>query len=61
MLLHQIVSGNDLLQGVGGKRVDAGQVGDDDALLLFQLTLFLFHGDTRPVTHTLVGAGQRVK
>ena len=61
---HQIVSGHYLLQGVGGKGIDAGQVGDDDgfiSVMVFELALLLFHRDAGPVAYELVGAGQGVE
>ena len=57
----EVVTGNDLLQRVGGQRVDARQVHDDDVVVLLQLALFLFNGNAGPVTYELVGAGQRVE
>ena len=53
-LLNQIISGNDFFQCVRGKRIDTRQVCDDNIFVPFQLTLFLFHGNTRPVTDELV-------
>ena len=60
-LFNQVVPGHGLLQGVGGQRIDAGQVSDGDLAVLFQLALFFLHGDTGPVAHILVGAGQGVE
>ena len=60
-LANQIISGDDFLQGVGGQGIDAGQVGDDNTIVLFQLALFLFHGNTGPVANELIGAGQGVE
>ena len=53
-LADQIVTRNDLLQRIRRERVDAGQVGDDDIIMLFQLALFLFDGNTRPVSDELI-------
>ena len=39
---------------IEGKRIDTRQVCDDNIFVPFQLTLFLFHGNTRPVTDELV-------
>ena len=39
-LAYQIVSCNYLLKCVGGQRIDSGEVGDDDAVMLFQPSLF---------------------
>ena len=53
---YQIISGNDFFQCVRGKRIDTRQVCDDNIFVPFQLTLFLFHGNARPVTYILVCA-----
>ena len=60
-LVDQIVSGNDLLQGVGGQGIDAGKVRNDDVVVTFQLAFLLLDRDARPVAHELVGAGQCVE
>ena len=60
-LVDQVVTGNDLLEGVGGEGVDAGQVHDDHVSVLFQLALFLLHGDAGPVADELVRTGQGVE
>ena len=60
-LVDQVVTGDDLLEGVGGEGVDAGQVHDDHVIVLFQLALFLLHGDAGPVADELVRTGQGVE
>ena len=60
-LPDQVVSCHHFLQRIRRKRVNAGQVHDDHVIMLFQFALFLFHRNARPVTHKLVGAGQRVE
>ena len=60
-LADQVIPGHHFLQGVGGQGINAGQVGDGYISLLFQLALFFLHGDTGPVAHILVGAGQGVE
>ena len=59
--VDQIVSCNNFLQRVRRKRIDTGKVRDDHVAVILQLAFLLFHGDTRPVAHKLVGAGQRVE
>ena len=60
-LAQQIITGYYFFQGVGGKGINAGQVGDGNTLVLFQLTFLFLYGNTRPVAYKLVGAGQRVE
>ena len=60
-LADQIVTGNDFLQRVRGKGIDARKVGDDDVVMLFELAFLLLHRDARPVADELVGAGQRIE
>ena len=60
-LTQQVVPGHHLLQSIRRKGIDAGQVGDGHALVLFQPAFFLFHRYAGPVAHKLVGAGQCVK
>ena len=49
----QIVPGDDLLQSIGGERVDTGKVRDDDVVMFFQLAFLFLHRDTRPVAYKL--------
>ena len=58
---NQIISCNYLFKSVGRKRVDTGKVGDDNVLVTFQLTLFLFNSNSGPVTHELVRACQCIE
>ena len=57
----QVISGDHFLQRVGGKGVNARQVGHDHAAVLFQLAFLFLDRDARPVAHELVGAGERVE
>ena len=57
----RIVTGDDLLKGVRGKRVDARKVSDRDAVVLLELAFFFLNGDAGPVADELVRAGQRVE
>ena len=61
-LPHDEVPGNNLLHGVGGEGVDAGQIHHCDGLA-FHLgpALLLLHCHARPVAHVLVGAGEGVE
>src|SRR5699024_8136123 len=61
LLGDQVVAGDHFLQGVGGQRVDGGQVLDYHILAVLQLAVLLFHRDAGPVAHVLVGAGQAVE
>ena len=61
MLLHQILPGHQLLGRIGRQGVDAGKVLDDDIGFSLQRTLLLFHRDTGPVAHILVGTGQDIE
>ena len=49
----QIVTGDDLLQRVGGERVDARQVGDGHAVVSLELAFLLLDGDAGPVADEL--------
>ena len=60
-LVYQIAAGDHLLQRIGRKAVDAGQVLDDDIRFAFQPALLLFHRHARPVANVLVGTGQVVE
>ena len=60
-LADQIISRHDLLERVRRQRIDAGQVHDDDIIMLFEPALLFFDRDARPVADELVGAGQSVE
>ena len=61
-LAHDEVPGHDFLHGVGGQRVDAGQVHHGDVLAVhLGPALLLLHRHARPVAHVLVGAGEGVE
>ena len=60
-LVYQIAASDHLLQRIGRKAVDAGQVLDDDIRFAFQPALLLFHRHARPVANVLVGTGQVVE
>ena len=60
-LADQIISRHDLLERVRRQRIDAGQVHDDDIIMLFEPALLFFDRDARPVADELVRAGQGVK
>ena len=49
----QIVSGDDLFQRIGGERVDAGKVCNDDVVIFFQLAFLFLYRDARPVAYKL--------
>ena len=61
-LAHDEVPGHDLLHGIGGQGVDAGQVHDGHRVAVHRgPTLLFLHRHPRPVAHVLVGAGQGVE
>ena len=60
-LADQIVTGHHFLQSVGGQGVNAGQVGDDHIIVLFQLAFLFLNGNTGPVADELVGTGQGIE
>ena len=60
-LADEVISRDDLLKGVRGERIDAGEVGDDDSLVLFQLTFLFFDRYAGPVTDELIRTGKRVE
>ena len=60
-LSDQIVSRHDFLERIGGKGIDAGQVGDRHTVVLFQFAFLFFYRDARPVSDELIGAGQSVE
>ena len=53
-LINKIVSRDDFLKGVGRERVDTGKVGDDNAVMLFELTFLFFNRNAGPVTNILI-------
>ena len=57
-LVDQVIPGDNLFQRIGGQAVNPGQVGNRNSVVLFQFPFFFFHGDARPVSDKLVGAGQ---
>ena len=57
----QVITGNDFFQRVRRQGVNAGQVGDDDVVVLAQAAFLLFYGNAGPVAHKLIGAGQGVE
>ena len=59
--LDQIISGNNLFQGVRRQGVDTRKVSDDDIFVPLQLTFFFFYRYTRPVTNELVRTCQCVE
>ena len=60
-LVGEIIPRDDLLRRVGRERVDAGQVRDGHALVLFEVSFLFLDGNARPVADELVRAGQRVE
>ena len=60
-LIHQIAAGDHLLQRIGRKAVDAGQVLNDDVRLALEPAFLLLHRHARPVANVLVGTGQVVE
>ena len=61
-VLGDEVAGDVFLDGIGRKRIDAGQV-DQSGLFALQVKarLLALHGDAGPVAHILVGAGEGVE
>ena len=61
-VLGDEVAGDVFLDGIGRKRVDAGQI-DQSGLFALQVKMGLLalHGDAGPVAHILVGAGEGVE
>ncbi len=57
----EVISRYDFLQRVGGQRINARKVGDDDTVMTFELAFLLLDRDARPVADELVGAGQSVE
>ena len=60
-LVNQVIPGYHFFQRIGRKTVDTRQVRDGDAVMLFQFSFLLFHGDAGPVSDKLVGTRQGVE
>ena len=58
---HEVIARALLLGAVGGKRVDAGEVRNRDALITQELGLLFLNRDTGPVANVAVGAGDQVE
>ena len=61
LLLHKVSTGDNFFQRVGGQRVDAGQILNDNVLVTLEFAFLFFHSNAGPVAHILVGAGQVVE
>ena len=61
MFVDKIGTGDHLLGGVGGQRINAGQILKNHIGVSLQGAFLLFHRHTGPVAHMLVGAGQNVE
>ena len=61
MLLHQKVTGDDLLRGVRRERVDARQIHQHSILVVLDRTFLFFNRDAREVADVLIAAGQRIE
>ncbi len=61
MAVHQVISGNYLLQRIRREGIDAGQVHDGNILVAAQTALLLFNSNARPVSDKLAVAGQVVE
>ena len=61
LLIDQIVPGYNLLQCIGRKGINSRKVGDHNVFVSFQLSFFLLHSYSRPVSHELVRSGQCVE
>ena len=58
---HEVIARALLLGAVGGKRVDAGEVRNRDALVTQEFGLLFLNRDTGPVANIAVGAGDQVE
>ena len=58
---HEVITRALLLGAVGGKRVDAGEVRNRDALVTQEFGLLFLNRDTGPVANIAVGAGDQVE
>ena len=54
MVFDEEITGNDLLSGVRGERVNARQIGDGHVGMLPYDAVLSVHGDSREITHMLV-------
>ena len=61
LLLDEVLARDLLLQRIRRKRIDAGQVLDDDVLFSPKPSLLLLDRHARPVADVLVGPSQRVE
>ena len=61
MLVQDEIPGDDLLRGVGGEGVDAGEVHHHGVLALFDGAFLFFDGNAGEVPDVLVAAGQAVE
>ena len=59
--IEKIVASDDFLRRIRRERIDAGEVGNRDILVLGVLAFLLFNSNARPVANVLVGAGQVVE
>ena len=57
----QIIPRDDLLERIGRKRIDARQVGHDDAVMLAELSFLFLDRHACPVSDILIGTGQRIE
>ena len=60
-LVEDKAAGDDLLAGIGGHGIDAGEVGDEGLGVALDDAVLPVHGDAREVAHVLVGAGELVE
>ena len=60
-LVGKVVAGHDLLERVGGERIDAGQVRDGHVRMSLELAVLLLDRDAGPVAHVLVRAGEGIE
>ena len=60
-VINEVITCYNLLKCVRRERVDSGQVGDGDVVVLFELALLFLNRNARPVSNELVGACERVK
>ena len=58
---HEVIARALFLGAIGGKRVDAGEVRNRDALVAQELGFLFLNRDTRPVANVAVGAGDQVE
>ena len=58
---NQVVSGHNLFQRVGRQGINSRKVHDYNIPAALQLTFLLLHRYARPVSHKLIGTGQRIE